>query len=447
MTGRADAIFAAPAVAAVFTERAQVQRMLDVEAALARAEADAGVIPAEAAETIAAQCTADAFDIDALFNAAMAAGTVVIPLVDRLTELVGREEAAWVHWGATSQDIIDTAAVLQAREALDLVTTDLMAVGQACVRLAERHATTPMAGRTLLQQAVPISFGLKAAHWLAATTRQLRRLHQVRKDLPLQFGGAAGTLASLGDAGLTIAASLGDELDLPVPDLPWHTDRAPLAELAASLAVTAGAMAKIATDVVLLTQTEVAEVAEAPRRGKGSSSAMPHKRNPVDAVMAIAAARLTLGTLPVLLSGMVAEHERAAGGWQAEWVALPQIVMATAGAVARVRALVEGLQVAPDRMRQNLERSGGQLQSEALVRSLAPVLGRQEAFAVVGEVSEQAAATGIDLRRAAGEDERVTGALDPAQLDRALDTAAALGNAETFVGRAVTAFRAVQDQP
>jgi 3-carboxy-cis,cis-muconate cycloisomerase len=297
-------------------------------------------------------------------------------------------------------------------------------------------------GRTLLQQAVPISFGLKAARWLALVCRQVERLREVRsRVLVVQFGGAAGTLASLGDQGPHVMALLAEELGLAVPDLPWHAERDRVADVAAAMGVLAGSMAKIAGDVLLLTQTEVAEVAESGEVGKGGSSAMPQKRNPVDATVAAAAARLALGQVLVILSGMAQEHERAAGAWQAEWDALPSLFRTTACAVERVRAVVAGLQVDTERMRSNLVLTGGLAMSESLTMVLAPVVGRQEAFTLVKAAVERAARDGTDLRSAARDVSQIRLSLDDAALDRALDPSTYLGSADLFVQRALDAFK------
>ncbi|HEY3107841.1 MAG TPA: 3-carboxy-cis,cis-muconate cycloisomerase [Chloroflexota bacterium] len=433
------ALFASPEVEALFAPEAFVQRMLDFEAALARAEARAGVIPAAAAEAIAAACRVERIDVAALLRDAVPAGTPAIPLVRQLTRQVEGDGAGYVHWGATSQDAIDTALVLQIREALRLLEAGLLAVGSASAALAERHRATPMAGRTLLQQALPITFGLKAARWLALATRQVEALRALRpRVLVVQLGGAAGTVGSLGGRGIAVVERLGEELGLGVPALPWHAERDRVAELASALGVVAGAMAKIATDLILLAQSEVGEVAEGSAPGKGGSSTLPQKRNPVDAVEAIAAARLAIGLVPVVLNGLVQEHERAAGGWQVEWAAIPELFGCAAGAVEHVRAALAGLEVDGARMRANLEASGGLIVAESLSFALAARLGRDAAHAIVAELSRQAAAS--TLRQVALADRRVTAVLSEADVDAALDPARYLGSADAFVERALKDF-------
>lgn len=439
MTDLGGALFSTPAMTALFSGRAFVERMLVFEAALARAEARAGLIPGEAAEAIAARCRIDLFDLAGLFGESAAAATPAVPLVRMLTALVDGEAKRYVHWGATSQDVTDTAAMLQVREGLDLLTARLLAAGEAPAVMAEEHRGTPMAGRTFLQQAVPIPFGLKAARWLALITRSVIRLRAVRGGAAtVQFGGAAGTLASLGTHGEQVTANLAEELGLPLPDLPWHAERDRIGEIAAAAGIAAGSMAKIASDLVLLSQTEVGEVS---MPGPGRSSAMPHKRNPVQATEALAASRLAIGAAATLLGGMGHEHERAAGALQAEWQALPDLFRFTAGAVEWVVAALEHLEIHPERMRANLEQNGGLVMAEALTMALAEKLGRPDAYRIVDEVGERAARGGIHLREAAAADERVRAVISPERLARVLDPASYLGSADAFIERALDRYR------
>jgi 3-carboxy-cis,cis-muconate cycloisomerase len=434
--------YTTPELAAVFAPESHVRRMLDVEAGLARAQARVGVIPSSAADAITWACHGESYDVAALYAAAAEAGTLAIPLVKAIGERVGAEVHAFVHWGATSQDVIDTAFVLQARDALAPIDADLLRVCASCASLTERHRLTLMAGRTLLQQAVPIPFGLKAARWLGLAMRQVLALRtQGAASLVLQFGGAAGTLASLGDRGLAVAEALAGELDLPLPDLPWHAERDRMAALAAALGVTAGAMAKIARDVVLLAQTEVGEVGEAESPGKGGSSAMPHKQNPIDATMGLAAARLAIGQVSVVLGAMSQEHERGAGGWQAEWVALPALFRFAGGAVSRVARVLEGLQVHDERMRANLGGGAGLVMAEALATELAPHLGRAAAQQLVQVLGMRARTEGRPLRDLALEDPRVAAVLDAGQVDLTLDPGSNLGSAQAFIDRALASYR------
>lgn len=441
------ALYTTPEMVAIWSAEAHVRAMLAFEAALVQAEARAGVIPAEAAAAIASACQVEAFDVVALFREAAAAGTPAIPLVRMLTERVAGDARGYVHWGATSQDAIDTALVLQMRAGLDLLISRLIATGELCADLAQRYRETPMIGRTLLQQALPITFGLKAARWLAFCARLARRLVEARDRIAVvQLGGAAGTLASLGPAGIPVTDALAAELGLAAPDLPWHTERDRVAEVAAALAIVAGGMAKIAHDLTLLAQTEVGEVSEAAGAGKGGSSAMPQKRNPVNAALAQAAARLALGVAPTILGAMAQEHERAVGGWQAEWEALPALFRYTAGAVERTHDALDGLEVDADRMRANMASSRGLIMSESLTMALAPQVGRHEAFQLVRAATERARAANIELRQAAEADERIRSALSTEQLDRAFDPAAYLGSASVYIDRALADFGALRAQ-
>ena len=439
-----EAMFASPELSRLFSARAHLQRMLDVEAALARAEARAGLIPAEAADAIGARCRLDLFDVEAVYRDAVLAASPAVPLARMLTALVGGEAGRFVHWGATSQDVIDTAAVLQMRDGLRVVTARVFDVAAACAALAERHRRTPMVGRTLLQQAVPITFGLKAARWLGLVTRSAERLAGLRaRALAVQFGGAAGTLASLGRDGVRVMELLAADLGLAVPELPWHAERDRIAEIAAALGIVAGAMAKIATDVALLAQTEVGEIA--PASGEvGRSSAMPHKRNPVDATAALAAARLAIGAVPVLFHAMAQEHERAVGAWQAEWRAVPELFRFTGGAVEGVARALRALAADPDRMAANLALTGGLIMAEALTMALAPHVGRDAAYRLVQGACDRAAGTGADLRTIAAADETIRAALSPDAMAKAFDASEYVGSAEAFIDRALAHFQAVQ---
>jgi 3-carboxy-cis,cis-muconate cycloisomerase len=434
-----------PEMAAIWSAEACVRRMLAFEAALARAEARAGIIPNAAAQAIADACRVERFDVAAIYREGVLAGTPAIPLVQMLTAGVEETGRGFVHWGATSQDVLDTAMVLQAREGLDLLSRRLLDIGGLCAEFAERHRDTLMAGRTLLQQALPITFGLKAARWLALVTRQVRRLGELRERISVvQLGGAVGTLAALGADGPRVVELLAQELCLAVPDLPWHAERDRVAELAAGLGVVSGAMAKIATDLVLLAQTEVGEATPAAAPGKGGSSAMPQKRNPVDATMALAAARLALGIVPVLLGAMAQEHERAVGGWQAEWAALPDLFRYTAAAVERVPDALAGLEVDAGRMRANLAGSGGQIVAEALSVALARKIGRDEAHRLAQEVSDRARTEGMDLREAALREQRVRETLPAEALEQVFEPAAYLGSTSIFIQRALDDFHALR---
>lgn len=442
---RPASLFSTPGMAAIFSPQEHVRSMLAFESALARAEARAGIIPQEAATAIAASCREGLFDITALYHEALLAGTPAIPLVRMLTAHAGDEAGKFVHWGATSQDTIDTALMLQIRAGLDLLVDELLNVCAACGALAEQHRHTLMPGRTLLQQAVPITFGLKAARWLALVVRQVQVLRDHReRTLAVQLGGAVGTLASLGDHGLQVVELLAAELGLPAPDLPWHTERDRIAQVAAALGVVVGAMAKIAGDLILLAQTEVGEVSEGTAPGKGGSSAMPQKHNPVDATGAIAASRLAIGIVPVIVAAMAQEHERAAGGWQAEWVAIPDLFCYTAGAVERVQGAIADLQVDAARMKANLDLTGGLIMAESLTMALAPRIGRPEAQLIVKTICDDVVKTGRSLRQVAQAEEQVLALLSSQEIDQALDPGRYLGSTDIFIDRAISSYREVE---
>ncbi len=358
-----EAVLVPPALRAAVSDRAWVEAMLEAERALANAEAIAGVIPAHVAGPIAGACDVDRIDVEAVLEAGRRSGNPAEPLVRALRAAVGGEAADYVHYGATSQDIVDSAAMLVARKVVGLIVEELDGVAAACARLAAAHRDTPMAARTLLQQAVPTTFGLKAAGWLLAVLAARDRLGRTR--FAAQLGGAAGTLAALGPAALEVARLYAHELELPEPGLPWHTDRTRVAELGGALAVAAGVCAKIGLDVALLEQTEVGEVHEPP--GAGGSSTMPHKRNPVGSAVAVACARRANAAASVLTAALVQEHERALGSWQSEWGALSDALAYAGGAAAAVRETLDGLEVDVARMRANLDLTGGAIMSEQRV--------------------------------------------------------------------------------
>jgi 3-carboxy-cis,cis-muconate cycloisomerase len=420
-----DALFVPPDVREATGERAWLQAILDFEVALARAQARAGLIPESLAEAIAGAQV----DFDGLMEAGRASGNPAAPLVEALPD--------GAHRGATSQDAMDTAAALVAQRALALIDAQLAAVGASCAQLAADHRGTPVAARTLLQQALPTTFGLKAAGWLVAVDETRDRLAAVPLDVEL--GGAAGTLASLGDDGLRVLSLLAEELELAEPVLPWHTRRGRVGQLGAALALAAGAVEKIALDVKLMAQTEVGELWESSAGGRGGSSTLPHKRNPVGSTLAIACAYGVRGAVSVLLAVQAQEHERAGGAWQAEWEALSRALALTGGAAAALREALDGLEVHPDRMRANLELTGGLLLAEAVSTALADRVGPAQAKAVVAEASRRASDGGRSLRDELIDDERIE--LSAEAIDRALDPAAYLGSADALVDRALEAHR------
>ena len=362
-------------LAAATGDRAWVAALLDAEAALTGALADVGWAPASAVAAVTGACRPEAVDVAALGQAARGGGNPVIPLVAWLRQEAGADAAPWVHRGATSQDIMDTAAMLIVSRTLPLVDRDLGALADACVRLAGRYRDTPMAGRTLLQQALPVTFGLKAAGWLSGVVDARRQLRLAGEGIAAQLGGAAGTLAAYGADGPAVAAAFARRVGLPEPVLPWHTARQRVVAVGAALACAAGTAAKISRDVALLMQTEVAEAAEPAAEGRGGSSALPHKRNPVGAAAVSTATRRVHALLPVLYGALVAEHERDLGGWQAEWETLTEMLALAGGAVARTAETVAGLEVDTWAMAANLGRTGGKLLSERVTAALADRLG------------------------------------------------------------------------
>ncbi len=417
------------------SDGAWLAAMLAVEAALAEAECAVGLVPTEAAAAIRDACQADRFDVERIGLEAVAAANPVVPLVKALTRAVPAEAAAYVHLGATSQDILDTALMLIAKRALDLLLADLEGLAAGCARLAEHHRDSVMPGRTLLQQALPITFGLKAAGWLMGVTEAAEGLAELRQGrLAVQLGGAAGTLASLGEAGPGVVTGLAHSLGLAEPPLPWHSDRTRVAQLGCALAIAAGAAGKIALDIVLLAQTEVGEAAEGE---PGVSSAMPHKRNPVAAIEADACSRGAAAQAAVLLASMRAEHERAAGAWQAEWHAVGEAFRLTSGAVSRTRSAVDGLAVDAARMRSNLDLGGGLVMSESAARALAAKLGRAAAEEIVRAAAARVAAGGGTLAEALAALPAVTAVLSREELAAALDPTRYLGQASALVDRAL----------
>lgn len=436
-----DPLFTTDAMRAIFSARARLAGMLEFEAALARAEACVGVIPKGAADVIAAQCDVAHFDVDAIDRLARNAGNLAIPLVAALTRNVAKADAhakGYVHWGATSQDAIDTGLVLQLRDALALLDADLARITRALATQARRHAATVLPGRTWLQQALPITLGVKLAGTVSALDRHRDRIALLReRALVLQFGGAAGTLASLSGKGLAVSDALGDALRLAVPDVPWHTQRDRLCDIAATLGMLTATLGKLARDLSLLAQTEVGEVDEPSAPGRGGSSTMPQKRNPVGASIALAAAVRVPGLVATMLAAAVQEHERGLGNWPAEWETLPEIVQLTAGALDAMAEVAEGLDVHADRMRANLDITNGLIFAEAVQMALAPAIGRDAAHALVASACRRATAEGVHLRDILDAEPKVTEVLDRATIADLFDPAGYLGASGAYVERAL----------
>jgi 3-carboxy-cis,cis-muconate cycloisomerase len=443
-SGLFDALFSTAKMADIMSDRGRVQAMLDFEAALARAEARVGVIPRDAAPAIAAQCRAERFDFDALANGAGLAGNLAIPLVKALTarvEAVDADAGKYVHWGATSQDAIDTGLVLQLRDVVKAVEEDLTRLSHALTALSRSHRLTPLAGRTWLQQATPVTLGLKAAGWLSAIERHRARLGEMRSRLlVVQFGGASGTLASLGTRGVEVMLALGDELNLGLPDLPWHTHRDRVAEAATTLGLLVGTLGKMAKDVSLLMQTEIGEAFEPAAAGKGGSSTMPHKRNPVGCAAVLAAALRVPALVSVMLTAMVQEHERGMGSWHAEWQTLPEIATLCGGALAQMIQVAEGLEVDATRMLQNLDVTRGLILAEAVTMALGPHIGRLQAHHLVETACRRAVVYDTHLREVLRADAEVRKYLSAEDIERLLDPANYVGMSGVFVDRVLASI-------
>ncbi|MFJ4371986.1 3-carboxy-cis,cis-muconate cycloisomerase [Pseudomonas japonica] len=443
-----DAYFTAPAMREIFSDRGRVQGMLDFEAALARAEAAVGVIPAVVVTPIEMACQAERYDFAALAEAIAVAGNSAIPLVKALGKVIASgvaEAERYVHLGATSQDAMDTGLVLQLRDALALIDDELAQLTDILARQASAYADVPLAGRTWLQHATPVTLGMKIAGWLGALDRSRERLRELKpRLLTLQFGGASGTLAALGDKALPVAEALAQQLQLSLPEQPWHTQRDRLVEFAAVLGLVAGSLGKLGRDVSLLMQTEAGEVFEPSAPGKGGSSTMPHKRNPVGAAVLIGAATRVPGLIATLYAAMPQEHERSLGLWHAEWETLPEICCLVSGALRQARIIAEGLEVDAERMRRNLDLTQGLVLAEAVSIVLAQRLGRDAAHHLLETCCKRAVAERRHLRAVLGDDPQVTAELSADELDRLLDPARYLGQAQAWVERAVAEHNRIQ---
>jgi 3-carboxy-cis,cis-muconate cycloisomerase len=438
-------IFIPERFAEAVSGRAWLGAMLQAEGALAVAQARAGLIPRLAAEIIVSCCDADRFVPEEIGRKGRAQGNPVPPLVHSLTRAVSsvsEDAAGHVHKGATSQDIMDTATMLVCRNALGLVLAEIDGISAACARLADTHRDTMMPGRTLLQQALPMTFGKKAAGWLVSVLEVGTRLREVRESgLAVQLGGAVGTLASLGPAGTQVLGEFARELDLLEPVVPWHTDRVRISDIGGALSLVAGVLGKISQDIILMAQTEVGEVAEPAGEGRGGSSTLPHKRNPILSVTAAANARRVLDLSHTLQAAMVSEHERAAGAWHSEWETLSDVLAFGGGAAAAVREVTEGLEVYPERMLKNLNTTGGLLLAENVATVAAEHLGRLEAHELVEEASHRALESGKPLREEVLSEPRLGEVLSEREIDEVLDPAHYLGSAGAFVDRALKRYR------
>lgn len=431
-----DSLATTAPLAEVFSDHSLLQAMLAFQTALARAEAKVGVIPQAAAHAISAAADSSQFDPSELTKHALRTGTLAIPLVKMLTDVVrarNPDAARYVHWGATSQDVADTALILLLRQAHSIISSDIARLESALAKLSDQHKNTVMLGRTLLQAAPPVTFGLKSAGWLGAIRRSRIRVdHAFREAAVVQFGGASGTLAALGHQGISVGRALAEELGLAYPDAPWHTHRDRLAAYVTSCGVLTGCLGKMARDISLLMQTEVAEVTELAGEGRGGSSTMPNKRNPIASTLTLAAAQRVPAMVATFLSSMVQEHERAAGAWQAEWPTVVGIVEATGLAAASMAEAADGLEVFGDRMRDNIAATQGSVFAERAMMLLSPALGRATAHDLVQKASRRSAEETRRLSEVLGEMPEITGILNM-QTIRTLETPEDyLGVAEEF---------------
>ncbi|MCH5553076.1 3-carboxy-cis,cis-muconate cycloisomerase [Pseudomonas syringae pv. syringae] len=430
-----------PEMREIFSDEGRVQGMLDFEAALARAQARVGLIPPEVVADIELSCDARLFDFDALAIAIGSAGNSAIPLVKALGKQIAARSAEaerYVHMGATSQDVMDSGLILQLRRAIVLLEHDLTRLADAMAEQAQHHAGTPLAGRTWLQQATPVTLGMKIAGWLGAVTRHRQRLNEIKpRLLCLQFGGASGSLAALGDQAFSVAEALAGELQLELPEQPWHTQRDRLVEFASLLGLIAGSLGKLGRDVSLLMQTEVGEVFEPSAPGKGGSSTMPHKRNPVGAAVMISTATRAPGLVATMLAAMPQEHERSLGLWHAEWETLPELCCLVSGSLQQALQVIPGLQVDAERMAVNLQSTKGLVLAEAVSIALAQRIGRDAAHHLVEQCCRRAVEQGAHLRQVLGETPQVSEQFSSDELDRLLDPAHYLGQARHWVERAV----------
>lgn len=443
-----DELFRAPALERIYSDAAAVQAMLDFEAALALAAARAEIIPPPAASAIAANCRADLIDLPALTHAASLSGNLAIPLIKQLTALVAKANAAaarYVHWGATSQDVIDTAAVLQLREALVPILGDLGSLADSFAQLAQTHRKTILPARTWMQQALPTTFGFIAAGWLDALLRARERLLALRESsLVLQFGGAVGTLAALGERGAQVAKLLAEELRLEFPPIPWHSHRDRFAEAAAVFGLLAGTLAKVARDISLHSQTEIAEIHEPSSKGRGGSSTMPHKHNPVACAAILGATLRVPALVSTMLVAMDHPQQRALGSWHAEWETFPEIVRLTAGGLHHLAAIAPHLVVDTRRMRENLEATRGLIFTEAVSMVLSEKLGRQAAHERLESVARRAQSENRHLRDILAAEKDLSAVLTPPELDRLFDPLNYLGSAGAFIDRVLAAYRVPQ---
>jgi 3-carboxy-cis,cis-muconate cycloisomerase len=438
------ALYGTDEIRALFSDRNHLQFMLDVETALARAEAKLGLVPSAVADSITRAARAENLRLDYIADSTRRVGYPVVAIVKELGRVAGEDAARFIHLGATTQDILDTAIVLQLREVFAILRRDLTALARSLATLAVRYRDAPMAGRTHRQHAVPITFGLKCAVWASPLVTHLERLDQAaRRILIVQFGGAAGTLAALGTNGPAVAEALARELTLGVPILPWHAQRDGLAEMSTLLGLICGSLSKFAFDVTLMMQTEVAEISEPHDDGRGGSTTMPQKRNPIASEYVLAATRGVHALVQIMLGAMTSDYERSTGPWQAESLALPQCVALTAGALAHARSIADGMTIDVERMRRNLDLTAGLIMAEAVATALAPALGRAAADSAIARVCNRAIEKRSSLAAILRDDPELRPLLSDADIDRLTDPAAYLGSAGAFVDSVVARIAAI----
>lgn len=441
-----DGFFRSPSVEPLFSDTASVQAILDFEAALARAQARAGIISAPVAAAIASACRVELFDLQSLAHAMPSAGNLAIPLLKQLNAIVARtspDALRHVHYGATSQDALDTGLVLQLRSAVRAIENDVDSIIRSLIDLTDAHRKTLLVARTWLQHALPTTFGYITAGWLDAFIRHRERLDSLLDDdLALQFGGAAGTLAALGDRGTQIATFLSEELALPLPRIPWHAQRERIAEIAATFGVLSGTLAKIARDLSLYMQTEVGELSEPPSTGRGGSSTMPHKQNPVASAAILASTSRVPALVSTVLSGIAGEYQRSLGAWQSEWEVIPEIVRLTAGASHQLSSLLPRLTVNVEKMRSNLDLTHGLIYAEAVSLALSEKLNRASAHKLVESACRRAQSEQRNLHAVLSEVADVRAILSPESLASLFEPANYLGSAEIFIDAVLTSARA-----
>lgn len=429
-------IFGSPAMREIWSDTFRTQKFLDFEAALARAEAAIGLIPKQAADEIGRVCRVENIDFEKYAKETVTIGYPVLGLVHQIAQLCRGDAGKYCHWGATTQDITDSGTILQIKASFDLIAKELDRAIAATERLAREHRSTPMPARSNLQQAVPITFGFKMARLLATLRRHRARLAEIRPRIEVfEFGGAAGTLATLGDKGLAVQEALARELGLAQPDIAWHTERDRIAEAGCFLGLLTGTLAKFATDLKLMMQTEVGEASEPFVANRGSSSTMPQKRNPISCCYIHACAAAVRQDVAALLDAMVEDHERATGPWEIEWITLPDIFTLAGGALAQACFVLEGLNVDAARMRANLDATNGMIVSEAVMMGLAPKMGQTKAHDILYAIIHDPARGDKSLEAALLARADVTANLSAAEIRRLTDPTAYLGLSEIMVDR------------